>query len=375
MKQVNIRKICLLLCVATVVLLTGCGAGEPEKKSDSDGIRIGFSFDSLVIERWQRDRDVFVSRAQELGATVNVQNAGGDVAAQKKQISYFIEQKMDVIVVVAADTAALSDVVAQAKERGIRVVAYDRMLENANVDLYLSFDSEKVGEIYGDAITRKFPKGAQILEVLGSSEDYNVKLMEKGLASKLGSTYKVVEKNYAKGWIAEAYANGIAYSDADARDYVASVADKDLLEKTFVDYFLSRHKYVKDFYHQEDILDQAEKINIYFDDMENSRELREKWKDLDDVAVTTSISGNAEFNAAGVDKGVGLAMLRTKLGIDRMHVIAFGDNENDLEMLEGAGIGVAMGNSKQYVKDAANEVTGDNDHDGVAEFLERFFGL
>jgi hydroxymethylpyrimidine pyrophosphatase-like HAD family hydrolase len=76
-----------------------------------------------------------------------------------------------------------------------------------------------------------------------------------------------------------------------------------------------------------------------------------------------------------VDKGVGLAMLRTKLGIDRMHVIAFGDNENDLEMLEGAGIGVAMGNSKQYVKDAANEVTGDNDHDGVAEFLERFFGL
>ena len=55
--------------------------------------------------------------------------------------------------------------------------------------------------------------------------------------------------------------------------------------------------------------------------METSRALREKWKDLDDVAVTTSISGNAEFNAAGVDKGVGLAMLRTKLGIDRMHVI------------------------------------------------------
>lgn len=91
-------------------------------------------------------------------ATVNVQNAGGDVAAQKKQISYFIEQKMDVIVVVAADTSALSDVVAQAKERGIRVVAYDRMLENANVDLYLSFDSEKVGEIYGDAITGNLQK-------------------------------------------------------------------------------------------------------------------------------------------------------------------------------------------------------------------------
>ena len=191
------------------------------------------------------------------------------------------------------------------------------------------------------------------------------KTMPKGMVSKI---LKDVEDSGAKGWIAEAYANGIAYSDADARDYVASVADKDLLEKTFVDYFLSRHKYVKDFYHQEDILDQAEKINIYFDDMENSRELREKWKDLDDVAVTTSISGNAEFNAAGVDKGVGLAMLRTKLGIDRMHVIAFGDNENDLEMLEGAGIGVAMGNAKDEVKAKADFVCQSVENDGIYHY-------
>ena len=196
--------------------------------------------------------------------------------------------------------------------------------------------------------------------------------MPKGMVRKI---LKDVEESGVKDWIAEAYAKGIAYSDADARDYVASMADKDMLEKTFVDYFLDRHEYVKDFYHQEELLDQAEKINVYFSDREASRELRERWKDLDDVAVTTSVSGNAEFNAAGVDKGVGLAMLRTKLGIDRMHVIAFGDNENDLEMLEGAGIGVAMGNSKQYVKDAANEVTADNDHDGVAEFLEKFFNL
>ena len=188
------------------------------------------------------------------------------------------------------------------------------------------------------------------------------KTMPKGMVSKI---LKDVENSGAKGWIAEAYANGIAYSDADARDYVASVADKALLEKTFVDYFLSRHEYVKDFYHQEDILDQAEKINIYFDDMETSRALREKWKDLDDVAVTTSISGNAEFNAAGVDKGVGLAMLRTKLGIDRMHVIAFGDNENDLEMLEAVGCGVLMGNAPSELQKHFSFVTKSNDQDGI----------
>ena len=188
------------------------------------------------------------------------------------------------------------------------------------------------------------------------------KTMPKGMVSKI---LKDVENSDAKGWIAEAYANGIAYSDADARDYVASVADKDLLEKTFVDYFLSRHVYVRDFYHQKDILDQAEKINIYFDDIETSRALREKWKDLDDVAVTTSISGNAEFNAAGVDKGVGLAMLRTKLGVDRMHVIAFGDNENDLEMLEAVGCGVLMGNAPSELQKHFSFVTKSNDQDGI----------
>ena len=54
------------------------------------------------------------------------------------------------------------------------------------------------------------------------------KTMPKGMVSKI---LKDVENSGAKGWIAEAYANGIAYSDADARDYVASVVDKDLLEK------------------------------------------------------------------------------------------------------------------------------------------------
>ena len=96
----------LFLSVLCMCGLTGCGGQEKEEtKQVKNEIQIGFSFDSLVIERWQRDRDVFVSQAQEDGAKVNVQNAGGDVETQKKQIMYFIEQKMDVIVVVAALTA------------------------------------------------------------------------------------------------------------------------------------------------------------------------------------------------------------------------------------------------------------------------------
>ena len=69
-----------------------------------------------MIERWLRDRDVFVSTAQSLGAEVNVQNANGEVEEQIEQIRYLISRKMDVIVIIAIDGEALTDVVKEAKK-------------------------------------------------------------------------------------------------------------------------------------------------------------------------------------------------------------------------------------------------------------------
>ena len=78
-----------------MLLLCACGNLETGKNqgevAENDKIQIGMSFDSFVIERWQRDRDIFVSTAKELGAEVNVQNANGDLEQQKKQINYFIQ--------------------------------------------------------------------------------------------------------------------------------------------------------------------------------------------------------------------------------------------------------------------------------------------
>ena len=108
-----------------------------------------------------------------------------------------------------------------------------------------------------DAIRGKDVQTA--LGILTYNPRYASSLIKKLLESAIANAENNNGMNAENLYIAEAYANGIAYSDADARDYVASVANKDLLEKTFVDYFLSRHEYVKDFYHQKDILDQAEK--------------------------------------------------------------------------------------------------------------------
>ena len=154
----------ILSAVLALTLLFCVGCNTPEKKevtptTKSDNPRIGLSFDSFVIERWTRDRDVFVSTANNLGAEVNVQSAGGDVTTQISQIKYFIEIGVDAIVIITADAYALADVLKEAKGKGIPVICYDRLVMNCNADLYISFNNETVGREMGKAICQKVPEG------------------------------------------------------------------------------------------------------------------------------------------------------------------------------------------------------------------------
>ena len=191
-----------------VVLLVGCNTGNVNHPAanlaPNDRIQIGLTFDSFVIERWQRDRDVFVSTAKELGADVNVQIASGDVKEQIDQIEYFINKEMDVIVIIPTDADMLKDVVLKAKQRGIKVIAYDRLIKNSNVDLYISFDNEKVGTLMAQTIAENTREQGKIALILGSEADHNVMQVEQGIEEAIKKTsLKIVSKDYAQGWVAE----------------------------------------------------------------------------------------------------------------------------------------------------------------------------
>ena len=84
------------------------------------------------------------------------------------------------------------------------------------------------------------------------------------------------------------------------------------------------------------------------------------------------MENNIEVNALGVNKGIGLLKLGELLGIKREEIMACGDGMNDLEMIREAGLGVAMANAVQEVKDAADFVTDSNEKDGVAKAIEMF---
>lgn len=197
----------LVIAILLVSVMTGCSYNSaPKKVADKKkNINIGLCFDSFVIERWLRDRDTFVTTAKELGAKVNVQNANGDVKEQISQIDYLISQNVDVIVIIAVDCEAISDAVKRAKNKGISVISYDRLIKNVDIDLYISFDNETVGRDMGKAMKHALPHGGKIFEINGSSADDNVIRVEKAFKQEISKAgIDIVYSDYCKGWSAKA---------------------------------------------------------------------------------------------------------------------------------------------------------------------------
>jgi D-xylose transport system substrate-binding protein len=170
-------------------------------------VKIGMVIDDLRLERWQKDRDFFVERAESLGAKVYVQSANGNAQTQISQIENMITRGVDVLVVIPTNGEVLSNVIKEATRDGIKVLAYDRLINNADIDFYLSFDNEVVGEMQAKAMIKAKPSGRYFL-MGGAPTDNNAKLFRKGqmniLQPKIDSgDIKVVGDQWVNSWLAE----------------------------------------------------------------------------------------------------------------------------------------------------------------------------
>ena len=117
----------------------------------------------------------------------------------------------------------------------------------------------------------------------------------------------------------------------------------------------------------------VQKVQFFCRDMAlRQRLLREMPQQLPDIAVSSAISNNVELNCRDAHKGAALHALADYLGLPMEAIMAFGDGSNDVSMLRAAGIGVAMGNACDEARSAADQVTADCDHHGVAQGIRRF---
>ncbi len=118
-----------------------------------------------------------------------------------------------------------------------------------------------------------------------------------------------------------------------------------------------------------------EKINMFFRDEEKRQQAFRELSEIPDLAVTCSLTNNLEINHCTCNKGDALLNLGKILGISMEQIMACGDGNNDLEMVRNAGVGVAMENGEDSVKEAADYVTVTNDEEGVARAIELFCDL
>ena len=156
-------------------------------------IMIGFSMGTTREERWFKDRDLFVQKAQELGAAVSVTLSDYDVEKQITQIENLVSQGVKVIVVIPADSEKIRPAIEKANQAGVKIIAYDRLIKNSDVDLYISFDNVKVGELEATSILAVTGKG-NFAYIGGSPTDNNTYLLKEG-------TMKILDPKIQSGEI------------------------------------------------------------------------------------------------------------------------------------------------------------------------------
>jgi D-xylose transport system substrate-binding protein len=187
-------------------MVAGLSVAAPLAHASKDHPEIGFCIDDLRVERWSRDRDYFVEAAKKLGATVSVQSADASEARQNAQIENLISRGVDVIVIVPFNSKTLGNVIAEAKKAGIKVISYDRLILDADVDAYISFDNEKVGELQAKGVFDAQPKGNYFL-LGGAPTDNNAKMLREGQLKVLKPAIdrgdiKVVGQQWVPEWSA-----------------------------------------------------------------------------------------------------------------------------------------------------------------------------
>ena len=165
----------------------------------------------------------------------------------------------------------------------------------------------------------------------------------------------------------EVYAQGKPHSEISK----AAFFKNNGLPQEFLDAYMAAiedHESISDYAKNTDI----EKINLFYFDGEFYEEIRNALCSLDDLAFTSPVAGDLEMTCMGVNKGTALKGMCDALGIVPSEVMAFGDADNDIEMLKFAEYGVAMANASEVCKNAAAYETLSNGEDGIAAALEKF---
>lgn len=152
--------------------------------------------------------------------------------------------------------------------------------------------------------------------------------------------------------------------------------DKKVADKAFFITLMKQATIVDDLY---EFVDEnkisAQKIEIAFDDLDFRNKLYAYFDQVDGVSMTASHYTNFEAVSSGATKGASLLHLQKLLGLNKNQTMAIGDNVNDLSMIKAAGVGVAVGNAVEELKEAADFVTDSVGDEGFTKAIKKVFNF
>jgi D-xylose transport system substrate-binding protein len=210
-RKVSTAAVIAALAAAMPLSIAACGGDDDDSGGGGGGGGGGGSVALLLPEsktaRYEsQDRPNFERKLKEVCADCDIiySNADQDPAKQQQQAEAAITKGAKVLVLDPVDAASAGAVVARAKQSQIPVISYDRLITDADVDYYISFDNEKVGKLQGESLTKKLKDdgaSGSIVMINGAPTDNNAKLFKEGAHSVIdGSGFKVAKEYDTPDW-------------------------------------------------------------------------------------------------------------------------------------------------------------------------------
>ena len=172
--------------------------------ANKSSMKIGLLLPNLVDDRFPQDKEFFIKKAHELGAEVIFANANFDANLQINQAEDMLKNGAKVLVMCPVNKNTAATVVREAHEYGAKVIAYERIISNCDLDFYITYNSVKVGELMADYALKKCPHGNWVL-LAGDKSDNNAILVRNGWENIINGAVKenkiqIQFQTYVEDW-------------------------------------------------------------------------------------------------------------------------------------------------------------------------------
>lgn len=184
------------LLAALVILLSSC--------SQNENYKIGFLYSSEVTKRFVIEGNYFKERATELGAEVQIDNGNGNEALQYDKAIEMFDSGIDALILIAINANSAAAIVREGQSRGVKVIAYNRIIFNCEPDLFISGDTKQLGQLMVNEVLKKRKEGKVII-LGGDKYDRNAIGLMNSIDEEIkpyveSGAFKILYKTYIEEW-------------------------------------------------------------------------------------------------------------------------------------------------------------------------------